>query len=133
MIKGQTQRRSHAEVARDVPKTSTPSVRSRRPKTLLIGDSISSNVHLEVLEEATDTKFVTAKAYSSVYDIVENEAKAPARFPASNFKDVIPSELKKDKYQTMVVQSGAVDITNFNTKDEPTENIDYFKKETIVV
>ena len=125
------QRRSYAEVSQDVPRKSTTYVRPRTPKTLLIGDSISSNVHLEVLEEATDTKFVTAKAYSSVYDITENEAKAPARFPASNFKDVIPSELKKDEYKTLIVQAGAIDITNLNTKDEPTEHIDYFKKETI--
>ena len=48
---------------------------------LLIGDSISSNIDIKALEKATQSKFVTAKAYSSVTDSVANMAKKAARFP----------------------------------------------------
>ena len=111
------------------PQTST-TVNSS-PNTLFIGDSISSNVHLDVLEEATQTKFKTAKAYTSIYDTVKNVAKQPARFPSSNFTEVVPIELNKGKFQTLILQAGSVNITNMNTKDNPEAHIEYFRQETI--
>ena len=89
-------------------------------KTLFIGDSISGNVDISALEGATQSKFVTAKAYGSVYDDASNVAKQAARFPRSNFNDVVPAQLRKDDYKTLVLQAGSVDISNLNTKDNPT-------------
>ena len=83
------------------------------------------------LEVATQAKFVKAKAYSSVHDTTENVAKQPAKFPASNFKDVIPAELKKAQYQSLILQAGSVDITNLNTKDDPTKYMEYFRQEAV--
>ena len=102
------------------------------PKILLIGDSISTNVNIKALEEATEAKFVTAKAYTAIYDTEQNEAKMAAKFPKSNFTDVIPSELEKGNFKTMVLQAGAVDITNLNTKVKPEQHIEYFKQVTVV-
>ena len=51
-------------------KTSYKSQEIEKSKILLIGDSISSNIDIDVLENATKRKFVTAKAYSAVHDIV---------------------------------------------------------------
>ena len=68
-------------------------------KTLFIGDSVSTNVDIALLEKATETKFVTAKAYTSIHDTVQNAAKNSARFPKSNFTDVIMTELNKDEYE----------------------------------
>ena len=100
-------------------------------QTLFIGDSISANVHLGALQEATQTKFTTARAYSSTYDIVKNAAKQPARFPSSNFTEVVPTELSKGNFKTLILQAGSVDITNLNTKDNPEAHIEYFRQETI--
>ena len=88
-------------------------------------------MNLRVLEKATESKFTTVRAYSAVHDDVENAAKFKAKFPKSNFADVVPAQLKKDNFQTLVMQAGSVDITNMNTKDDPTKHIEYFKKETV--
>ena len=55
-----------------------------------------------------------------------------AKFPKSNFSDVVPAQLKKGKYQSLVLQAGSVDITNLNTKDYPSQHLEYFKQETII-
>ena len=112
------------------PKVTKP-VQSEPPKMLYIGDSISANVDIGALEVATQAEFVKAKAYSSIEDRVSNVAKQAAKFPASNFTNVIPTELNKGKYQCLILQSGSVDITNLNTKDEPSNHIEYFKQETV--
>ena len=41
-------------------------------------------------------------------------------------------ELRKDNYQTLILQAGSVDITNLNTKDNPTNYIEYFRQETVM-
>ena len=87
---------------------------------------------LKTLKSATQSRFISAKAYSAIYDTIENAAKQAARFPRANFTDVIPAELKKDKYHSLVLQSGSVEITNLNTKDNPAEYIEYFKQETVI-
>ena len=102
-----------------VPGLTTP---KQKKKTLFVGDSISGNVDIGALENATQSKFVTARAYSSVYDTVTNVAKQAAKFPKSNFTDVVPKQLEKDDYQTLVLQAGSVDVTNLNTKENPSES-----------
>ena len=102
------------------------------PKILYIGDSISASVNLESLEVATQAQFVTAKAYSSVYDTESNEAKQAAKFPSSNFNDVVKTEMSKGTYKAVILQAGSVDITNLNTKDNPLQYMDYFRQETIM-
>ena len=101
------------------------------PKILYIGDSISANVDVGAIEVATQAKVIKAKAYSSIHDTVSNVAKQAAKFPDSNFTDVVPTELNKDKYQCLILQAGSVDITNLNTKDEPSKYTEYFKQETV--
>ena len=103
---------------------------NEKKKTLFIGDSISANVDIAALENATQSKFVTARAYSSANDSEGNAAKHPAKFPQSSFINVVQSQLSKDKYETLVLQAGTVDITNFKTQDNPTEHFEYFKQET---
>ena len=84
------------------------------------------------MENATQKWFVTAKAYSSVYDTVTNAAKKAARFPNSNFTDAIPAQLRKSKFHSLILQAGSVDITNLQTKENPSNHIEYFKQETII-
>ena len=87
---------------------------------------------LIALEAATEKKFVTAKAYSSVHDTVTNSAKQAARFPRANFTDVITNQLNKSSFHSLVLQAGSVDITNLNTKRTSEDAIEYFKQETIL-
>ena len=97
------------------PSSSTPvstSSPSSKQQVLFIGDSISANIDIKVLEHATDKTFVTAKAYCSVHDTVSNGAKQPARFPHANFTDVIPAQLSKSNFHSVVLQAASVDISN---------------------
>ena len=87
---------------------------------------------MNALQDATETKIVSAKACSSIHDTVSNVAKQAAKYPQSNFTDVIPAMLRKDDYESLILQYGSVDITNLNTKDEPSMYIEYFKQKTIM-
>ena len=40
--------------------------------------------------------------------------------------------MKKDDFKYLIIQAGAVDITNLNTKDNPQEYFDYFQQEAVV-
>ena len=98
---------------------------------LFIGDSISANVdiHIAMVEKARNGRVEIARAYSTVFDNVGTRAKKAARNPAKNFKDIVPVEVKKEPYEYLLLQGGAVDITNLNTKDKPKEHSDYYKQE----
>ena len=111
--------------------TTTTEKHDNQPKILYVGDSVGMNVNLEAIEDATQSHLVTAKAFSSVYDDTKNEAKEPSKHPAANFKDVVAYEIAKNKYKALVLQAGSVDVSNLNTKDEPTKYIDYFKQEVV--
>ena len=99
-----------------------------KSKTLYIGDSISSNVRIDTLEMATKTEITTAKAYSAIYDTVSNVAKQAAKIPEANFSKVIPTKLKTEAFENLIIQAGSVDITNLRTNVEPSKHAEYFKK-----
>ena len=120
----------HSSRVTSSPRHSAPAPVEK--KTLLIGDSISANVTVEALENATQSKFTTARAYSSIHDTEANTAKHAARFPLSNFADVVPAMLGKDDYQLLVLQAGSVDITNLKTKDNPSKYLEYYRQETVM-
>ena len=97
--------------------TTPASVQSQRrkdteEKTLYVGDSISSNVDFDALEKGIKSKIIAVKAYSSVYEDEENEAKIATRYPESNYTDVIAANLDSDNFDNLVVQAGTVDITS---------------------
>lgn len=141
-----TPRRTYAEASSSTsfPKTSTPSNASHsnaprvnkhqqeNQKMLFIGDSISSNVEISMLENATKARIKTAKAYSAAFDTETNIAKQAAMFPASNFTDVVSRELKNGKFTTVLLQAGSVDITNLNTKENPEKYTEYFKQVAVM-
>ena len=102
------------------------------PKILFVGDSISSVVELKAISHATKHKIVTAKAYTAKYDDVSSAVKDPARFPEKNFLSVVPEEVSKDKFEHVIIQSGACDITNLKTNMNPERYVEYFKQETII-
>ena len=104
----------------------------KKEKILFIGDSISKNVRIDTLEEATQSEIITVRAYSSVYDNEENSAKQAAKIPEANFHDVVQAELKKEEYKTLLLQSGSVDISNLKTRENVSQYSEYFKQESIM-
>ena len=92
--------------------SSPPLTRSSPPtnKMLLVGDSISGQLHLQTIEFATKTKIRTARAYSSVHENVNTTGKNAPRFPTKNFADVIANELEKEVVDVLVVQAGSVTV-----------------------
>ena len=62
-------------------------------KILFVGDSISGNINIKKIENATGREIVCKKAYSAIHDTKKNVAKKAAIFPASNFTDVVPDML----------------------------------------
>ena len=77
-------------------------------------------------------QFTSAKAYSSQKSTECNFRKKAPHFPQKNFQDVIPEELAKSEYHSLVLQAGSVDISNMNTKNTNEEDIEYFKDETVL-
>ena len=102
-------------------------------KILVIGDSVSGNLHQKTIEIATKAEVKTVKAYSSIYENSDNPAKCAPRFPNKNFNDVIPKELNKFDADVLIVQSGSVDITNLKTNTNETEEfMEYFEQQAVV-
>jgi hypothetical protein len=110
----------------------TPAPSATKPEQILVvGDSISGNLHLKTIEIATKAKVKAVKAYCSVYENIEGNAKSAPKFPKKNFTDVIENELKKEPVDVLIIQSGSVDITNLKTGDGNEEsNAEYFAEQT---
>ena len=98
---------------------------------LFVGDSITNSLDMKAIVEATEVKINKVKAYTSIYDEDSNFAKKAAKIPHQNFTDVCQKELDKKEYNTLIMQAGSVDITNFNTRENATDNFDYFHQETL--
>ena len=105
---------------------------SLKPKVLFIGDSISANVDIRLLAHATEAEFHHVKAYSSIKDTVSNICKQAAKFPHANFTDVVPAELQKGTYHSLILQAPSVDITNLKTNVNPAKYIKYWEQHTIL-
>ena len=104
----------------------------QKPKILLVGDSITNHVNIDKIEEATDAVITKVKAYSAIYDDISNEAKDKAKFPSKNFLQVVPCEVRKENFEHLVVQAGSIDISNLRTKDNPENNLEYFRQQTFM-
>ena len=99
----------------------------------IIGDSISGNVDHKVIENAVKSKVRSSRAYSSVNETCENDARCPTKFPEKGFNNVISKELEKEPTDVLIIQAGSVDISNFKTGGEnATKFSEYFRQETIV-
>ena len=119
------------------PSMTTESLRkgetiTQQPKILFIGDSISSHANIEMIAEATESKIVTTKAYSAVYDKESNIAKEAAYFPKTNFTDVVPAEVVKDDFEHLILQAGSVDISNLKTSQNAEIHMEYFRQQAVI-
>ena len=86
-----------------------------------------------MIADTMNAKVRATRAYSSLDDPTENEAKERTRFPVRNFENVINSELMNAPTDILLVQSGSVDITNLKTTDENLKKYgEYFKQHAIM-
>ena len=102
----------------------------QKPKVLYIGDSIAQNVSMKKIEDETNSRIKTAKAYTAVEDL-------KSRFPNKNFTDVTPDALRNtkddDKYTELILAAPTVDISNLRTEDlSVTDNVEVFKQKVII-
>ena len=84
-------------------------------KTLFVGSSIGHHFDFNVLgENGLLEKHV--RAYTAVED-------KNARFPESNFSEIVWKNLEEDNYKYLIIQGGSIEITNLNTQENVLNNI----------
>ena len=104
------------------PKKITKTEYQRRPRVLMIGDSIAHNTNFRKLEAVTNVTIKTSKAYSSAWD-------KDAKFKHLNVTDVVKTELEKAPFDHLLLAAPTVDITNLDaSKSKPTDTTDIFKQ-----
>ena len=101
-------------------------------KVCVIGDSISEYMDKRVVANAMKSSLRVAKAYSTMKDSSENEAKEETKYPEQGFVDIIESELNKDATDILLIQAGSEDISNLKTAGDPMKFGEYFKQQTII-
>ena len=93
-----------------------------KPRVLMVGDSVAQGANFRVIEKHTNTTIKTSKAYSSKCDNT-------ARFKEQNVTNVVQEELKKAKFQYMVLAAPSDDITNIDvSKVNPEDSTETFKR-----
>ena len=92
-----------------------------KPNLLIVGTSLNKNLNKEVLAHVTDKNVKFATAFTV-------DADEDAFKPETNFWKVVPEELKKDQFETLILQSGPNEITNLDTKQNYADNISTWKK-----
>ena len=99
----------------------------------VIGDSISAHMDQKVIANVLKKEVRMAKAYSTLDDASETEAKERTRFPDKNYDAVIKAELKKKPTDLLIIQSGSVDITNLKTTGDNSKCFsEYFKQQAVI-
>ena len=96
-------------------KSASPEQPQVKSQVCIIGDPISANVDQKIIANVMKAEVRTARAYSSVKDTDENEAKEKTKFPDKSFENVINEEASNTETDILIIQSGSVDITNLKT------------------
>ena len=102
----------------------------QKKKVLFVGDCVAHNVNFARVEQDTNTRLRTIKAYSSTEDL-------KARWPHKNVTDVTPAALENtkdnDKYTELVLGAPTDDISNLNvSKLAPNDNVEVYKQIIVV-
>ena len=102
----------------------------RKPKVLIVGDSITHNTNFRKIEEEHSTRIRTVKAYSATHDDT-------ARWPSKNFTDVTDDALTNahvdDNFTHLVLGAPSVDITNLPTSNLTLfDNTEVFKQKVFI-
>ena len=101
----------------------------KKPKIIVVGDSITHNANFAQIEKDTKSRIKTSKAFSSVSD-------RRARWPHKNHTDVTPRDLKTvhegDDFEYLIIGAPTVDISNIDTsKLSQNDSIEVYKQNII--
>ena len=99
---------SSVQEKRDISHKKQKTAYQSRKKVLYVADSVGRNLKFPKIEADTKCVIKTAKAYSAAYD-------KNAKWPESNFSEVVNQELIEKSYDTIVMTAPTVDITNLDT------------------
>ena len=93
----------------------------RMENILVVGTSLTNKLNKQVIQNVTENKVTMAKAFTI-------DEKDGAVRPELNHKRVVPSELAKNRYDTLVLEGGVNEISNMNVDQDFIANIDILKK-----
>ena len=111
----QVEPRPHAEMKANT--SFSPKLKAVPSRILWVGDSHSYNLDRKLFEHRTDTKVDMAIAFTADKD-------DDAKYPDRNFLGIVPERLRKDNYDTLVLQGGCNEISNIQTnKDFNVEDV----------
>ena len=95
----------------------------KKEKVLMVGDSLSRNLNISVLQNVTNMEVKRTEAFI----VDRNDPKA--RYPEKNFMKIVPEELKKDGYSTLILQGGTNEVSNLDTTGNVVDKIEARKEE----
>ena len=110
----------------NVDKESAKSKEKDRPskhKLTWVGTSISKVLNKEKFEKETGVKLTAVKAYC---------VKEEGRYPKTNFQSIVPKILKENEVDTLVLETGSIEITNMDVNKammDPNKDIKDYKRE----
>lgn len=90
-----------------------------------IGTSISKQLDKVKFEKDLNVDLKVERAYC-----IEDET--DALFRQSNFKEIVPKVIENDNFDTLILQTGSIEITNMNVNKavmDHEKNIETYKKE----
>ena len=109
---------------RSVPPTQPPqqNTAKRMENILVVGTSLKNKLNKQVLKNVTDSNVTSVTAFTI-------DAKDGAVRPDLNHRNIVPAELSRKPFDTLVLEGGVNEISNMNTKKDFIDNIDSWKKE----
>ena len=96
---------------------------SVKEKILFVGDSLSRNLNMSVVKNVTDMDVKRAEAFI----VAKDDPKA--RVPAKNFTEIVPRELEKESFSTLILQGGTNEVTNLDVSGKVEDKIEALKQE----
>ena len=114
------------------PGTQRHNVNESKPKFTFIGDAIGRNFEIKTVEKAIEGDIRIKRAFSSISDIAENEAKYGTKHPDKLIQNVLKDHDSNTQSDVLVIQTGSVDITNLKTAGGNAQRFsDYHRNHTI--
>ena len=101
--------------------TAPPPAPRKKAEILIVGTSLMNKLNKQVIQNVTDSAVKIAKAFTI-------ESKDGVVKPELNHTDVVASELAAAKYNTMVLEGGVNEISNFDTNEDFITNINEWKR-----
>ena len=97
-----------------------------------VGTSISKSLDMKKFETDNNVKINMVKAYSITDEVHTPYPKDNFRFPDTNFKSVLPKVLEDDSIDTLVLQTGSIEISNIKVNEavmDASKEISKYKEE----